>query len=190
MSTFTEQLLEALPPPGDPVTIGALAEKLNDENRRVVRSMDVLRRRGLVVRLESGLYKLTPAGEEARHGGASLKSGPRKPHTGRARKPAPFRQALWTALRFGEAATIPDMLSLIPEEVHGRNPHSNAYHYLRRLAVAGFVLRLTQRDPGTALTSNGFIRFRLIKNTGPLAPFWSGKAKKMIDQNVSENDDG
>lgn len=190
MRTFTEQLLEALPPPGDPVTIGVLAEKLNDENRRVVRSIDVLRRRGLVERLETGLYRLTKSGEQARHDGAQLKSGPRKPHTARAKKPAPFRQALWAALRFGEATTIPDMLSLIPEEVHGRDPRSNAYVYLRHLVAADYVLALPKRDPGTALTSNGFKRYRLIKNTGPHAPFWSGKEGRLIDQNILENDDG
>lgn len=186
MMTFTEKLLKALPPPGDPVTIGALAEQLNDDNRRVVRSMDVLRRRGLVVRLDTGLYKLTTAGEKTRAEGIKLKSGPRKRHGAMARKPAPFREALWRALRMLEATTVPDLLSLMPPNVHGRNPESNAYNYLRRLKDAGYVIELTMREAGTAITSNGFKRYRLLNNTGPKAPFWSPKHKKLIDPNLNE----
>lgn len=190
MSTFTEQLLEALPPPGDPVTIGALAKKLNGENRRVVRSIDVLRRRGLVERLETGLYRLTPSGEQARHDGAQIKSGPKEAHTGRARRPAPFRAGIWKVLRFGEATTVPDLLSLIPENDHGKAPRSNAHKYLSHLVEAGFVIELPTRDPGTAVTSNGFKRFRLINDTGPKAPYWSWKEQRVIDPNRMEEADG
>lgn len=190
MSSFTEQLLEALPPPGDPVTIGALAKKFNNNNRRVVGSMDILRRRGLVERLDTGKYRLTASGEQARDEGLRLKSGPSGPHTGRAKRPAPFREAIWKVLRYGEVTTVPDMLSLIPENVHGRDPHSNAWRYLRHLVKAGYVLELAKRDPGTAMTSNGFKRFRLLNDTGPVAPYWSGKEKRMIDRNIVEEDDG
>lgn len=184
MMTFTEQLLDALPPPGDPVTIGALAEKLNDKNRRVVRSMDVLRRRGLVERLDTGLYKLTKAGEETRAEGVQLKSGPKKPHGFVARQPAPFREALWKVLRMEEASTIPEMLALIPDNALGTNPVKSAHEYLRRLTAAGYVSRMKWREPGTAVTSNGFKRYRLIKDTGPKVPFWSPKHDSLIDPNL------
>lgn len=186
MMTFTEQLLDALPPPGDPVTIGTLAAQLNEDSKRIVRSMDVLRRRGLVERLNTGLYKLTTAGEETRAEGIKLKSGPRKPHGAVARKPAPFREALWRALRMLEATSVPDLLSLMPQEVHGRCPESNAHNYLRRLKDAGYVIELPMREAGTAITSNGFKRYRLLKNTGPKAPFWSPKHRKLIDPNLNE----
>lgn len=185
MQTFTEQLLDALPPPGDPVTIGALGEKLGDKNRRVARSMEALRRRGLVERLEDGLYKLTPAGEETRALGIKLKSGPNGPHTGIVAKPAPFREALWQALRMSDGATtIPDLLSLIPEHLHS-NDRTNARKYIGRLIDAGYVVALSHRDPGTAPTSNGFKRYRLINNTGPKMPFWSLKHKRLIDPNLA-----
>lgn len=185
MLTFTEKLLGALPPPGDPVTIGALAQKLGGKNRRVVRSMDALRRRGLVERLEDGLYKLTAAGEETRAEGIKLKSGPNGPHTGIVTKPAPFRQALWQAFRLVEGSTtLPDLLSLIPEGLHS-NDRTNGRKYLGRLVEAGYAVALDKRDPGTAPTSNGFKRYRLIRNTGPKAPFWSIKHQRLVDPNTN-----
>ena len=187
MSTFTERLLNELPPPGDPVTVADLAIALEEPTtKRVVRSIDVLRRRDLVERLEPGLYRLTPAGETTRADGVRIASGPRKPHSGRAKKKAPFRDALWNALRLEEATTVADLLSLIPEHVHGRDPRSNAYAYLRRLIDAHYVIELPSREAGTAMTSNGFKRYRLIRNTGPHAPHWSGKAAALIDPNIQQ----
>lgn len=192
MTTFTEMLLDTLPPPGDPVTIGQLAQKLEGQNKRVVRSMAVLHRRGLVERVETGKYKLTKLGEETRAEGKELKSGPRKPHGFPSRKPAPFREALWKALRIcDEAMTIGEALTLIPTEIHGSNPTHNAHQYLRRLVAAGYVKAMNWREPGTAVTSNGYKRYRLINNTGPVAPFWSPKDKKLVDLNpVQEMSNG
>jgi len=186
MKSFTEQLLDQLPPPGDPVSVANLAEALAEPTtKRVVRSIDVLRRRGLVERLEPGCYRLTSSGEETRAQGKRIASGPRKPHTAPARRKAPFRQAIWAALRLEEATTVRDLISLIPEVAHGSDPHSNAYNYLRRLVEAHYVVQLPSRELGTAITSNGFKRYRLIRNTGPHAPYWSTKAGKLIDPNLS-----
>ncbi|MEQ8318735.1 MAG: hypothetical protein RH946_00610 [Rhodospirillales bacterium] len=185
MKSFTEQLLDQLPPPGDPVSVADLAEALGEPTtKRVVRSIDVLRRRGLVERLEPGCYRLTSSGEETRAAGERIVSGPRKPHSGPVKKKAPFREALWKALRLEEATTVQDLISLIPEEAHGSDPRSNAYAYLRRLIDAHYVIELPSREPGTAITSNGFKRYRLIRNTGPAAPHWSAKSRKLVDPNL------
>lgn len=184
MRTFAEELLDALPPPGDPVTIAMLANRMGGNNKRVSKSIAILRRRGLVERLDIGLYKLTEQGEKVRAEGIALKNGPRKKQSAPHRRTAPFREAFWRALRLSDdAITIGDALSLIPEEIHGSNPAHNAHQYLRRLIAAGYVKAMDWREPGTAVTSNGFKRYRLLKNTGPLAPFWSLKDGKLIDLN-------
>ncbi len=187
MRSFTEQLLDALPPPGEPVTIAAVAAQIGADNRRVVQAMDVLRRRGLVERIgqTSGFYILTKAGLDFRKQGKQIKSGPGGPHTGRRSGAGGLRAALWAALRLSDqAVTLNELLSLIDPALHGKAAESNGRRYLRQLAAAGYVFPLTKREPGTALTSNGFRRFRFIKNTGPQPPYWSPKHGQLIDPNL------
>lgn len=50
------------------------------------------------------------------------------------------------------------------------NAEDNVQRFLNVLRHAGYVVELPIRQRGTRLTSNGFKRFRLLKNTGPLAP--------------------
>ncbi len=185
--TFTDRILDVLPPPGEPVTIFELVERIGAENRRVVQAIDVLRRRGFVKRVHRGRYILTPAGRAfQKSDDHQITSGPNGPHTGPWRRGGgKFKAAFWAALRMSDSAvTIDDVLALIPETLHGRNPTDNAYQFLSRLQTAGYVAELARREAGTALTSNGFKRWRLIKNTGPKTPYWSLKYGRLIDPNL------
>ena len=53
--------------------------------------------------------------------------------------------------------------------------------------AAGYVMRSAHKAPGTAVTSNGFNLFRLIRDTGPRAPVFSKKRGSFHDFNTGED---
>ncbi|PCJ57875.1 MAG: hypothetical protein COA65_09020 [Rhodospirillaceae bacterium] len=189
MTTLTNQLLERMPPPGAPVTIKEMAYLLEATHRRIVHSMDVMRRRGLVERVTTGCYRLTAMGETARAAGRKITSGPRRPHTGR-RSAAPhsFQSKIWRALRQLEKATVPEIQSLMDGSSRPgtKRPSGCVQRYLNFLTRAGWVMKLKHRRRGTAPTSPGHVVYLLVKNTGPTAPYFSQKNDALVDPNTGE----
>ncbi|HEC90924.1 MAG TPA: hypothetical protein ENI55_04580, partial [Alphaproteobacteria bacterium] len=61
--TSTEKILAALPPPGYCLSTADIAFKAAVDRHQTAKSLDVLRRRGLVQRLGSGRYRQTKSGE-------------------------------------------------------------------------------------------------------------------------------
>jgi len=53
-----------------------------------------------------------------------------------------------------------------------------------RLRRAGYLREAPTRVRGTAVTSNGFKKFTLVRNTGPIAPVWSDARKCLHDFNL------
>lgn len=142
--------------------------------------------RDLAERIEVGCYRLTKAGLQAASEGRAITSGPRRAHTGKPRRLSDtFRQRAWTAMRMSGAFTVGD---LVMAAARGEaDPENNANRYLQCLHRAGYVVELPTRQPGTRLTSNGFKRYRLIRDTGPSAPVWSGKRRALHDFNTGED---
>ena len=64
-----------------------------------------------------------------------------------------------------------------------KDAHNNVDNYLFRLAACGVVERLHKRQPGEALTSPGYVVWRLARNLGPLAPVWRREQKVLWDPN-------
>ena len=58
-----------------------------------------------------------------------------------------------------------------------------AVRYLNSLARAGIVWRMSKRETGVALTSNGFIRYRLVHDLGPQAPQLRRGGNEIYDPN-------
>ena len=180
------QLLHALGETTDCVTVAELARRSRMPRRAVVRKIDVLRRRGWTERVRTGCYRLTKQGHKARDMGARATSGPTGRHSGR-RKPMEntFRVRLWRALRQVKKATIPDLIELAGKGDE-RDAAGNARRYLRALRRAGYVTGLARKEPGTKITSTGFTRYLLVKNTGPAAPVWNSKHGELYDPNTGE----
>lgn len=166
------------------MTIDQLDANLPLTRRQISDGAAKLILRGLAERVEAGCYQLTPAGQQALAAGTTITSGPRGRHTGGMRK-APrdtLRQRAWTAMRMSGAFTIGD-IAMAAGRAGDAAPETNVQRYLHRLKKAGYVTELQVRARGTALTSNGFKRFRLLKDTGPLAPVWSDARGQMVDRN-------
>jgi hypothetical protein len=144
--------------------------------------------RGYVERIEKGCYQLTQAGIEAAARGEVLKSGPIRPDTVSVRKPVvdTFRQRIWTAMRMGGVFTIGDIV-MVAATAEDKDPENNASWYVRRLKAAGYVIELPIRQRGTKLTSSGYKRWRLLKDTGIKAPVYRPKTKTLHDYNSGED---
>lgn len=180
------RLLDALPPPGADPTIDEVAERSGLSRRRVSDAVAVLVRQGLAVRSEIGRLRLTEAGELARAEGRRRAAGPSAPAGPGDPRPAGLRTRVWRALRMLRKASLPELLEIAATDAEtaatGRTAN-NAGRYLAALAAAGVVTVMPDRDPGTAPTSNGFKRYLLVEDLGPLTPVFNGRAGTLRDPN-------
>lgn len=144
--------------------------------------------RGLLERVEVGCYQLTLKGRQAVADGVVIRSGPIRSDTCKCRAPwkRTLRQHAWNAMRMSGSFTIGELVVASATGKEG-DPEANLGRYLRVLVRAGYVAELPVRAPGTKPTSNGFKRFRLIKDTGPSAPIWRNKTKDLFDYNLGDS---
>ena len=61
--------------------------------------------------------------------------------------------------------TVPDIAMVVARDDPAA-AFGSLQAYLRQLVAAGYVMRSAHKAPGTAVTSNGFNLFRLIRDTG------------------------
>ncbi|MRN48686.1 hypothetical protein GJU94_02380 [Brucella sp. 10RB9214] len=165
-------------------TIDQLDAALPLNRRQISDGAAMLIKRDYLDRIEAGCYCLTPSGLAAAHRGERITSGPLHPHTGKCRRPHrdTFRQRAWNAMRMSVTFTIGDLAIVAAKD--DKDPESNLVNYLGALRRVGYVTELPVRQSGTHLTSNGFKRFRLLKDTGPVAPVWRAKKRAIWDYNL------
>lgn len=151
--------------------------------KSIVAAVATLIGRGLADRREVGCYTLTAEGESFRAAGKEIKSGPNGPlNLAAVRRPrrTTQRDRLWSAMRILKKFTLGEILTLA-----GDGSESNAQHYIAALAGAGYLRQMHRRERGTSLTSNGFKRWQLIRDTGPAAPIWRKQRGELFDPNIS-----
>lgn len=168
-ATIQTAVLASLPP-GDCLTVEALAASSGLTRRQVVFGAAGLIGRGYAERAEIGCFRLTEAGADARTNGVRLTSGPLGPLSQalRRQKRTTLRDRLWRALRIKGKATVGELLEAAGGDTNGAV--NNAQHYCRALRRAGYLRRMRRRIPGTSPTSNGFIRYQLVRDSGSQAP--------------------
>lgn len=162
------------------VTLDELTRRCAGGRRQVTTTIVRLIRRGLAEREAHGRYRLTAAGAEAVAKGLRIRSGPRQPwlHVRRQVKRT-TRQQVWTALRWLGKACVPELQAVVGDDAKP----ANVRKYLTLLERAGYVIRLAAREPGTARTSNGHVRWSLVRDTGPKAPVWRPRLDVVHDPN-------
>jgi hypothetical protein len=181
-ATRLEAVRDALPPQTC-LTIDELDALLGLPRKEIVKSTLRLMSRGLLERVERGCYQLTLAGIESRAFGEALTSGPIGPGTTKSRKKKPnLRTRLWRAMCVKQKFTINDLVAICAKGFE-KNARENARKYLRALEQAGY-LRTLPKQHGEALTSNGFKRFMLIRQTGPQAPEVKRNGQNVYDPNT------
>lgn len=170
---------------GECLTVDELTERVAMERRDIVKAAGSLILNGHAERVEIGCYRLTDKGREAIVEGKVLTSGPNGPHTVKVRRVRrqTLNQRAWNVMRLGRVFTVPD---LVMATAHGeRFPESALQRYCKKLTLARYLARLPVRERGSCMGSNGFIRYRLLDDTGPIAPVIKAGAV-IFDPNTRE----
>lgn len=165
---------------GDRVSLRDLAEGLGQTVQQVRFTLYGLMDRGLVRRCWKGVYALTPAGLEHLAEGKGITRGPKGPRIPTPFSPSTLRSRLWRALRLKRVASVDELLVLAAKGTEG-NAREDARRYLNALAHAGIL------DP--AYTRTGPQRWLLLRDTGPQAPQWNKRQKRIFDPNTSSSYD-
>lgn len=168
------------------LTVNQLAEDLDLTNRQVADAAACLHRRGYLERMAIGCYQLTEVGIVAGQAGETITSGPKGPHAGARSVRNTLRERAWRAMRIRKRFTVADLVA-DAGTAKDANPTGNLQRYLQFLRAAGYVKDLPRRSSGTALTSNGFKRWMLIRDTGPRAPSVRSKKHAIHDFNTGED---
>ena len=189
MAARLQKVFAALCAVDECVPLAALAKRTRLPRREVSYSVSRLITRGVVERERLGCYRASKAGRAMHARGETIKQGPAGKHNGRCRAPRnTLRVRIWRALRAKQKATLPDLVQLAGSG-NEKAAIDNARHYLNTLIAAGYVRRLTRREPGVAPTSNGFHKYLLIRNTGPKAPVHQPALDCLYDPNLDEEID-
>lgn len=118
-------------------------------------------------------YRITDKGNGFVRAGKRITSGPKGNLTGvpKARS-GNGRALIWNALRMKRCATLPELAELCRTKKHSdpKKVSENARKYLNALRRAGIVVVMARREEGHAPSSNGYLRFRLLRDLGPKAP--------------------
>lgn len=151
--------------------------------RQVTNAAANLLRRGYLTLCDGVVYQLTEAGLAAAEAGEVIKGGPK----GQVKLiKGTIRQRAWCAMRIRRSFTIGELVADAAEPDEGQ-PRDNIGRFLSRLAQAGYVREQPRRAPGTAIGSNGFKRYSLVRNTGPKAPVFRSELGVIFDPNLGED---
>lgn len=93
-----------------------------------------------------------------------------------------LRERAWWVMRRHGVFTLAELLATLADGTE-RDAGSNLGKYLRALTGAGILTVETQRAPGHAITSNGFLRYRLALDLGIKPPVWRASRKEVYDPN-------
>lgn len=181
IDTNQTRVLRALPDACK--TLEQLAIELELSHRQVSAAAAALIRKGLSERIEAGCFRLTQAGIGAIDSGLEITSGPNAPHAGvRAPMRDCLRQRAWTAMRIHQSFTICDLL-MAAARGDERDATNNLQRYCSVLVRAGVLRRMRRRVAGTQPASNGFAKWQLLKDLGPIAPSVRSRRGVLHDHN-------
>lgn len=166
-------------------TIDQLEAVLPLNRKQISGGAATLVNRGYLDRIEIGCYCLTLKGVTAAQQGEQITSGPiGGPLTCKSRRPwrSTFRQRAWNAMRMSGTFMVADVVIAAAKD--DRNPEENLLGYLRHLSRSGYVVAMPASKNGSRQNSKNCRRFRLIKDTGPIAPEWRSVKRALWDHNL------
>ena len=170
-------------------TLDLLESGIGIDRRSIVRATGDLISRGFAERAELGCYRMTAAGEEWVKSGKLFTPGPNGPLTQSYRtavKETLF-DGLWRAIRVQQTPfSINTLLTLSHNEEVTRVVRNRCARYLAMLTKRYILREMPRREPGTALTSNGFKRWSLMVDLGPLTPQPRKQWTELYDPNTQE----
>jgi hypothetical protein len=138
--------------------------------------------RGYAVRRERGCFQVTAEGAVAHADGVALTSGPNGPMERKRSNNSALRTRLWRAMRMKRKFTLAELL-VLAESGTEKAAHSNAARYVRGLVAAGYLAEL-RRAKGDCPGSNGWKRYSLLRDSGPLMPMLRAGGASVYDPNT------
>ncbi|MDO8414166.1 MAG: hypothetical protein Q7S51_10305 [Gallionellaceae bacterium] len=190
MAWIAEQLLTAIRDAGlhECITEERLVMLTGIVPQQVANAMQVLRKNQWLEKTKLGCHQLTAAGQQVLVAGENFRSGPKRGSQSGYRiwKKDTVRVRIWRAIRLRRKFSLPEIISLVVDENARGDITSNVRNYVCALVKAGYLVELPRREPGTALTSNGYKRWWLRdeNDTGPQAPVWRVPQKTVYDPNT------
>lgn len=169
------------------LAIDTLATGLDRPRHKIAKALMRLIQRGLIERKEEGCFTASAAGLEFIATGAEIPNG--APTTEVAcRKPmrGTLRQRAWQAMKVQSGNFTLRTIAMLAarEEI---NPERDLHKWFRALEAAGYLQRQPRREAGTSPTSNGLLRFSLLRKTGDIAPIHSIAHGCIRDLNTGED---
>lgn len=164
-----------------------IAQDTGVSEKRVSKAASCLIARNYLLRVRIGIYEITLFGLAALASGRAIGCGPLDSNSNVLARPVSygFRDRVWQSMRMRSSFTIHDVVC---DAVDGEADAINdAGRYIRHLKSAGYVRDLPGREAGTRPGSNGYKRFKLIRNSGPRAPLHRSKLGLMHDFNTGED---
>lgn len=183
MTWSTQQILMAMVslPNVECVDIDLIQHTTGISRKQIALSCTILVNRELIERVKPGCYKVLAAGVVLIKSGGEVKSGPQG-ETGVKCRTGTLRERAWKAIRIRKKFCLNDVIVLVAKGKE-KDILSNVGKYVRALERAGYLTRLAKRNPGVMTTSNGFLRYFLVRNTGPKAPVWQQNKDCVYDPN-------
>lgn len=168
------------------ITNARLVELTGLDAKQVGSATSKLQHNGFIKVVDKGCFRITQAGITALDQKTSLRSGPKGETRVKIHKDS-LRVRVWRAIRIRNSFSIPELIPIVTKGEE-KDAQSNIYKYVHALECASYLIRMGKRQRGTALTSNGFARWRLDleKNTGPQAPVWRMSKGSIYDPNIDQ----
>lgn len=163
-----------------PLTRADAKARLGLDWRQMTNAARGLAGRGYLVFQDNGFLGLTRDGQQAAASGLPIRG---RGNTRVKIVHDTLRERAWAAMRVRKAFTVGDIVADAQRGDEMR-PRDNITRYIARLKAAGFVQEEARRQPGTAIGSNGFKRFRLVRNAGPKAPVFREATTSVFDPNT------
>jgi hypothetical protein len=172
---------------GAVLTLREIEDQTGISHHETIKTAGYLLNRGFVSRLENGVFELTRCGREAKADQVVIKSGPMGPDTGKSRKPfkGTLRQSAWVAMRIMTTFSVKDLV-LVSSDDPSDEQHASLRRYCAGLVKAEFLMEMPNREAGSAETSNGFKRYRLMNDTGEIAPTYRNTKCEVYDHNTGK----
>lgn len=164
-----------------------LSQKLGLSPKSISQAAGNLIKHGYLTRSVTGVYRLTEKGKSLKKSGKPLiiNPGPEKGYQWPNEFKDTFRSRAWKAIRIKQKFTVNDILMLACEGTE-KQPLNQLHIYIRALSKAGVLMELKSREPGFALTSNGFKRFAIVKDLGYHAPVYRRRENEIYNPNNGE----
>ncbi|HEY9212091.1 MAG TPA: helix-turn-helix domain-containing protein [Ancylobacter sp.] len=167
-------------------TIDELEAHLPISRRSIHRAVSRLIIRGLIAREEAG-YGLTRQGIDVLESGVVLKSGRYRSLTARrAPNRDTFRQRAWSAMRLQPRFVQADILLIAARDSDG-NAFQNLQSWVGLLQKAGYLAILPTRTEKFGREAGGACVYRLVRNTGEIAPMYRATLGVLSDMNIGED---